>query len=69
MRCWKLWRRAWRPTLPGPAVLVEYGASDETKAGFLLRERRAAGDHVIRAYVPIDVAVPGAGTRCGAAAS
>jgi dimethylhistidine N-methyltransferase len=43
-------------TLPGPAVLVEYGASDETKAGFLLRERRAAGDHVIRAYVPIDVA-------------
>src|ERR1700739_2200953 len=25
--------------LPGPAVLVEYGASDEAKAGFLLRER------------------------------
>jgi dimethylhistidine N-methyltransferase len=35
-----------------PAVLVEYGASDETKAEFLLRTS------VFRAYVPIDVAVP-----------
>jgi dimethylhistidine N-methyltransferase len=36
----------------GPAVLVEYGASDETKAEFLL------GTSVFTAYVPIDVAVP-----------
>jgi len=44
--------------LPGPAVLVEYGASDETKAGFLLRGRDRAGAPAIRAYVPIDVAAP-----------
>jgi dimethylhistidine N-methyltransferase len=36
----------------GPAVLVEYGASDERKAEFLL------GTSLFRAYVPIDVAVP-----------
>jgi dimethylhistidine N-methyltransferase len=36
----------------GPAVLVEYGASDEAKAEFLLRSS------VFRAYVPIDVAAP-----------
>jgi len=35
-----------------PAVLVEYGASDERKAEFLLGTAR------FRAYVPIDVAVP-----------
>ena len=35
-----------------PAVLVEYGASDEAKAEFLLREG------AFRAYVPIDVAEP-----------
>ena len=40
----------------GPAVLVEYGASDETKAEFLLRESERA--QVFQAYVPIDVAVP-----------
>ena len=40
----------------GPAVLVEYGASDETKAEFLLRE--GDGAPVFRAYVPIDVAAP-----------
>ncbi len=40
----------------GPAVLVEYGASDETKAEILLRQ--GAGSPVFRAYVPIDVAVP-----------
>jgi L-histidine Nalpha-methyltransferase len=40
------------------AVLVEYGASDETKAEFLLRERDAAGRPVIQAYVPVDVAAP-----------
>jgi L-histidine N-alpha-methyltransferase len=38
--------------VPGPAVLVEYGASDEAKAEFLLREG------AFRAYVPIDVAEP-----------
>jgi L-histidine Nalpha-methyltransferase len=36
----------------GPAVLVEYGASDEAKAEYLLREG------IFGAYVPIDVAVP-----------
>ena len=36
----------------GPAVLVEYGASDEAKAEFLLREG------AFHAYVPIDVAEP-----------
>jgi L-histidine Nalpha-methyltransferase len=45
-------------SLPGPSVLVEYGASDEAKAEFLLRERDRADAPVIRAYVPIDVAVP-----------
>jgi L-histidine Nalpha-methyltransferase len=39
-------------TVTGPSVLVEYGASDEAKAEFLLRTS------VFRAYVPIDVAVP-----------
>jgi L-histidine Nalpha-methyltransferase len=43
--------------LSGPAVLVEYGASDESKAEFLLRERDRAGASVFQAYVPIDVAV------------
>jgi dimethylhistidine N-methyltransferase len=43
--------------LPGRAVLVEYGASDETKADFLLRERDDSGE-VFQAYVPIDVAAP-----------
>ncbi len=37
-------------TLRAPAVLVEYGAGDETKAEYLLRTA------VFRAYVPIDVA-------------
>lgn len=37
--------------LPRAAALVEYGASDETKAGFLLDACER-----IRAYVPIDVA-------------
>ncbi len=43
--------------LPEAAVLVEYGASDETKADFLLRERDRAGGPVFAAYVPIDMAV------------
>lgn len=44
--------------LPGPAVLIEYGASDEAKAEFLLRERDRTGGWVFQFYVPIDVAVP-----------
>jgi L-histidine Nalpha-methyltransferase len=44
--------------LAEPAVLVEYGASDEAKAEFLLRERGRTGVPLFRAYVPIDVAVP-----------
>jgi L-histidine Nalpha-methyltransferase len=44
--------------LSGPAVLIEYGASDEAKAEFLLRERDRTGAPVFQAYVPIDVAVP-----------
>ncbi len=55
--------------LPGPAVLIEYGASDEAKAEFLLRERDRTGDPVFQAYVPIDVAVPAAGTDAEAAAT
>jgi L-histidine N-alpha-methyltransferase len=39
----------------GPAVLVEYGASDEVKAELLLDQ--CTGVPVFRAYVPIDVAV------------
>ncbi len=41
--------------LPDDTVLVEYGASDETKARSLLGER-ATGKPAISAYVPIDVA-------------
>ncbi len=41
---------------PGPTVLVEYGASDEAKAEFLLQARDNRGAPVIGAYVPIDVA-------------
>jgi L-histidine Nalpha-methyltransferase len=44
--------------LSGPVVLVEYGASDESKAGFLLRQRDRGGEPVFQAYVPIDVAAP-----------
>ena len=43
-------------TVRGPAVLVEYGASEETKAEYLLRE--GEGAPVFQAYVPIDVAAP-----------
>lgn len=41
---------------PAGGVLVEYGASDEGKAKFLLRQRDAFGRAVFSAYVPIDVA-------------
>ena len=40
-----------------PAALVEYGASDEAKAGFLLDRTRDAAP-VFATYVPIDVAAP-----------
>ena len=45
--------------MPVGAVLVEYGASDETKAAFLLRARDSSGAPVCAAYVPIDVAAEG----------
>jgi dimethylhistidine N-methyltransferase len=41
-----------------PEVLVEYGASDEAKAEYLLNVTAKTGEPVIRAYVPIDVAAP-----------
>jgi L-histidine N-alpha-methyltransferase len=48
--------------LPPGATLVEYGASDETKAEMLLgqtvRSGGAAGKPVFRTYIPIDVAAP-----------
>jgi len=44
--------------LPAGTTLVEYGASDETKAEMLLRQTTRSGDKVFRAYVPIDVASP-----------
>ena len=43
---------------PAGTTLVEYGASDETKAGMLLRQRAASGERIFHAYVPIDVAGP-----------
>jgi dimethylhistidine N-methyltransferase len=45
-------------SLPAGSALVEYGASDETKASDLLRQRDGSGAAAIRAYVPIDVALP-----------
>jgi dimethylhistidine N-methyltransferase len=48
--------------LPTGATLVEYGASDETKAEMLLRQTSPAGqpdgESVFRCYIPIDVAAP-----------
>jgi len=49
--------------LDARAVLVEYGASDDAKAQYLLSQlnlsqHNAAHTYAIRAYVPIDVAVP-----------
>ncbi|HEY1932585.1 MAG TPA: L-histidine N(alpha)-methyltransferase [Acetobacteraceae bacterium] len=46
------------PSLPSGVALVEYGASDEAKASDLLRQRDVSGAVAIRAYVPIDVALP-----------
>ena len=39
-------------------TLVEYGASDETKAAMLLRQTTRGGRPVFSTYVPIDVAGP-----------
>jgi dimethylhistidine N-methyltransferase len=49
--------------LPAGSTLVEYGASDETKAEMLLREpvsgpAYAEGPGVFATYIPIDVAAP-----------
>ena len=41
--------------LAPPVALVEYGASDETKARFLLDQTRA-GHPIVTTYVPIDIA-------------
>ena len=45
-------------SLMDPTVLVEYGASDEAKAEYLLNVTRKTGEPVIHTYVPIDVAAP-----------
>jgi dimethylhistidine N-methyltransferase len=45
--------------LTAHVALIEYGASDEAKAEFLLGQRNAAGTPVIQVYVPIDVAAAG----------
>jgi L-histidine Nalpha-methyltransferase len=53
--------------LPAGSTLVEYGASDETKAEMLLRQTtpqfvpsgiRSGGPAVFHCYIPIDVAAP-----------
>ena len=41
---------------PPDCTLVEYGASDEAKAEFLLRQRHPSGKPVFAAYVPVDIA-------------
>lgn len=45
-------------SLSSGSVLVEYGASDAGKAEFLLTQDERGGDDAIKAYVPIDVAMP-----------
>src|ERR1700722_12384719 len=44
--------------LPAGATLVEYGASDETKAEMLLRQTTPEGSGIFQTYIPIDVAAP-----------
>ena len=51
-------------SVAAPAVLVEYGASDEAKAEFLLNVKGRDGEPVVRAYVPIDVAAPALQRMC-----
>jgi dimethylhistidine N-methyltransferase len=43
---------------PAGSTLVEYGASDETKAAMLLRQTIGFGEPVFTAYIPIDIATP-----------
>lgn len=43
---------------PSRCAVVEYGASDEAKAGFLLRQRGPDGAWLVGAYIPIDIAGP-----------
>src|SRR6185312_8464334 len=45
-------------SLPTGSTLVEYGASDEEKASFLLRASSRRGRPAFSTYVPIDVAAP-----------
>jgi len=45
--------------IPAGSALVEYGASDETKADFLLRQSRDLTGPVFHRYVPIDIAAEG----------
>jgi dimethylhistidine N-methyltransferase len=45
--------------IPTGSALVEYGASDETKADFLLRQTRDLSGPVFHRYVPIDLAADG----------
>jgi dimethylhistidine N-methyltransferase len=44
--------------VPDGSVLVEYGASDEGKAGLLLLPPQPPAAPKLQAYVPIDVAMP-----------
>jgi len=50
--------------LPSRGVLVEYGASDESKAELLLQQRDHAGAALFEAYVPIDIAAPALQALC-----
>lgn len=43
---------------PSGCVVVEYGASDETKVRFLLRQCASNGAPLAGAYIPIDIAGP-----------
>src|SRR5579875_3152306 len=44
-----------------PLVLVEYGASDESKARVLLGVREPGGRAMFTAYVPVDIAAEAMG--------
>ena len=50
--------------VPPECAVVEYGASDEAKARFLLQVRDGAGTARVRAFVPIDVAAPALARMC-----
>ena len=44
--------------LPSRGLLVEYGASEESKAELLLRQNHHDGAALFQVYVPIDIAAP-----------